>query len=171
MPKLGRGRILIWEGGSLWIMEAVSATKQRARLNDPHSHHAVQVSLALEGDFELESEAQRVTGDVVAVAPDAPHALNARGLFAHVYIEPECRAGRAAAKALFTGDEPLARVTGIELEDLAAELTNAFMRRRRDDRELTQIGRRIIERLAGETSAAEPDACVREILAWVQSRL
>jgi AraC-like DNA-binding protein len=171
MRKLGRGRILIWEGGSLWIMEAVSATKQRARLNDPHSHHAVQVSLALEGDFEFESGAQRVAGEVVAVAPDAPHALNARGLFAHVYIEPECRAGRAAAKALFTGDEPLARVTGIELDDLAAELTNAFMRHGRDDLELTQIGRRIIERLAGGTSAAEPDARVREILAWVQSRL
>src|SRR5262245_13597264 len=87
MPKLGRGRILIWEGGSLWIMEAVSATKQRARLNDPHSHHAVQVSLALEGDFEFESGAHRVAGEVVAVAPDAPHALNARGLFAHVRSE------------------------------------------------------------------------------------
>ena len=62
-------------------------------------------------------------------------------------------------------------MTGVELDDLAAELTNAFMRRNRDDAELTQIGRRIIERLAGETSAAEPDARVREILAWVQSRL
>ena len=66
MPKLGRGRILIWEGGSLWIMEAVSATRQRARLNEPHSHHAVQVTLALDGDFEFESGAHRVAGEVVA---------------------------------------------------------------------------------------------------------
>ena len=101
MPKLGRGRILIWEGGSLWIMEAVSATRQRARLNESHSHHAVQVTLALDGDFEFESGEHRVGGDIVAVAPDAPHAFNARGLFAHVYIEPECRAGRTAANALF----------------------------------------------------------------------
>ena len=48
------------------------------------------------------------------MAPDAPHAFTARGLFAHVYIEPECRAGRAAASALFATDEPLALVTTIE---------------------------------------------------------
>lgn len=169
MPKLGRGRILIWEGGSLWIMEAVSSTGRRSRLNDPHAHHAVQVTLALEGDFELESGSRRAAGDVVAVAPDALHAFNARGLFAHVYIEPECRAGRAAANALFAGDEPLSRVTGIPLGDLAGEMAAAF--KRKDDRNLTHLGRRVIERLAGGTSAAEPDARVREILAWVQARL
>jgi AraC-like DNA-binding protein len=65
----------------------------------------------------------------------------------------------------------LARVTGIRLGDLAAEMTAAFKRRGRDDRELAHLGRRVIERLAGETKAAEPDARVREILAWVQSRL
>jgi AraC family transcriptional regulator len=106
MPKLGRGRILIWEGGSLWIMEAVSTNPRRSRLNEPHAHHAVHVTLSLDGDFELESGAHRVSGVVVAVAPDALHAFNARGLFAHVYIEPECRPGRAAANALFSGDEP-----------------------------------------------------------------
>jgi AraC-like DNA-binding protein len=171
MPKLGRGRILIWEGGSLWIMEAVSNSGRRSRLNDPHAHHAVQVTLALEGDFEFESGSRRASGDVVAVAPDALHAFNARGLFAHVYIEPECRAGRAAANALFSGDEPLARVTGIALGDLANELATAFNRRRRDDHELTHLGRCVIERLAGGTNAAEPDARVRKILAWVQERL
>jgi AraC-like DNA-binding protein len=171
MPKLGRGRILIWEGGSLWIMEAVSSDRQRSRLNDPHAHHAVQVTLALEGDFEFESGDRRVAGEVVAVAPDALHAFNARGLFAHVYIEPECRAGRAAANALFAGDEPLARVSAIALDDLAAEMAAAFKRRHRDDRELTRLGRCVIERLAGGGNAAEPDARVREILAWVQSRL
>ena len=162
---------MIWEGGSLWIMEAVSPTGQRSRLNDPHAHHAVQVTLALEGDFEFESGAHSVGGDVVAVAPDALHAFNARGLFAHVYIEPECRAGRAAASALFAGDEPLAQVAGISLGDLASELSAAFKRRGRDDRELTDLGRRVIERLAGGASAAEPDSRVREILAWVQGRL
>jgi AraC-like DNA-binding protein len=171
MPKLGRGRILIWEGGSLWIMEAVSAGRGRSRLNDPHAHHAVQVTLALDGDFEFESGAHRVSGDVVAVAPDALHAFNARGLFAHVYIEPECRFGRAAASALFSGDEPLARVAGIPLGDLAGQLAAAFNRHRRDDDELTHLGRCVIERLAGGTNAAEPDARVRKILAWVQTRL
>jgi AraC-like DNA-binding protein len=169
MPKLGRGRILIWEGGSLWIMEAVSPNRQRARLNDPHAHHAVQVTLRLEGDFEFESGDRRAAGDVVAVAPEALHAVNARGLFAHVYIEPECRAGRAAANTLFAADEPLASVQGIPLDDLAAEMAAAF--KRKDDRELTQLGRSVIERLAGGTSAAEPDARVRAILAWVQTRL
>jgi AraC family transcriptional regulator len=171
MPKLGRGRILIWEGGSLWIMEAVSAHRQRSRLNDPHAHHAVQVTLSLEGDFEFESGAHSLSGDVVAVAPDALHAFNARGLFAHVYIEPECRAGRAAANAIFSGDEPLARVTDVPLADLASQLTAAFNRPRRDDHELTHLGRCVIERLAGDASAVEPDARIRKVLAWVQKRL
>src|SRR5688500_18811555 len=102
MPKLGRGRILIWEGGSLWIMEAVSTHRQHSRLHDPDAPLAVQVTLSLDGDFEFESVANSVSGAVVPVAPDALHAFNARGLFAHVYIEPECRAGRAAANALFS---------------------------------------------------------------------
>lgn len=171
MPKLGRGRILIWEGGSLWIMEAMSPPRQRARLNEPHSHHAVQVTLALDGDFEFESGDHRVDGDVVAVAPDAPHAFNARGLFAHVYIEPECRAGRAAASALFAAGEPLARVSRIDLDDLALEMAAAFSRPRRDDRQLTDLGRRVIQRLAGGASAPEPDARVRTIVAWAREQL
>lgn len=171
MPKLGRGRILIWEGGSLWIMEAVSADRQRARLNEPHSHHAVQVTIALEGDFEFESGPHRAAGDVVAVAPDALHAFDARGLFAHVYIEPECRAGRAAASKLFESDEPLAVVAGIDLDDLALDLTTAFSKSRRDDRELADLGRRVIERLSGGVTATEPDARVREIVAWAHAKL
>lgn len=171
MPKLGRGRILIWEGGSLWIMEAVSTNRQRSRLNDPHAHHAVQVTLSLDGDFEFESGAHSVSGEAVAVAPDALHAFSARGLFAHVYIEPECRHGRAAANALFSGDEPLARVTGVPLADLASQLAAAFKKPDRDDHELTHLGRCVVERLAGGTNAAEPDARVRKILAWVQERL
>ena len=171
MPKLGRGRILIWEGGSLWIMEAMSPNRQRTRLNEPHSHHAVQVTLALDGDFEFESGNHRVGGDVVAVAPDAPHAFNARGLFAHVYIEPECRAGRAAARQLFNADEPLACVEDIPLDDLAIDMATAFSRARRDDRELVDLGRQVIRRLAGATTAAEPDARVRKIVAWAQAQL
>jgi AraC-like DNA-binding protein len=171
MPKLGRGRILIWEGGSLWIMEATSPDRQRARLNDIHSHHAVQVTLALDGDFEFESGTQRVGGDVVAVAPDAPHAFNARGLFAHIYIEPECRAGRAAAKRIFEAKQPLAHVTAIDLDDLAVDMAAAFSRRRRDDRELVDLGQRVIQRLAGAASAPEPDARVRRIVAWAQTQL
>jgi AraC family transcriptional regulator len=170
MPKLGRGRILIWEGGSLWIMEAVSATRQRARLNEPHSHHAVQVTLALDGDFEFESDAQRVAGDVVAVAPDAPHAFNARGLFAHIYIEPECRAGRAVAASIFES-EPLARVDRVDLEDLAADMATAFNQRRRNDQNLIALGQSVIKRLSGEATTQEPDARVQEIVAWAQAQL
>lgn len=131
----------------------------------------MQVTLALDGDFEFESGPHRVGGDVVAVAPDAPHAFNARGLFAHIYIEPECRAGRAAANALFRSDEPLARVTAIDLDDLAADLAAAFGRARRDDRELADLGRRVILRLAGGASAPEPDARVRRIVAWARAQL
>jgi AraC-like DNA-binding protein len=88
-----------------------------------------------------------------------------------VYIEPECRAGRAAASALFKADEPLTWVKGIELDDLAIDMATAFSRPRRDDRQLTDLGRRVIERLSGRANALEPDARVQKIMAWAQAQL
>ena len=53
-------------------------------------------------------------------------------------------------------------------QDFADELQRTT---RRDDRELIDLGRRVIQRLAGETSASEPDARVRKIVAWAQAQL
>ena len=48
MKVAGRGRIVIWEGASLWIMQVVPARESGATSTDFHAHHAIQVTMALE---------------------------------------------------------------------------------------------------------------------------
>ena len=38
----GRGRISVWEGASLWVLEAEAGIGQ----TDFHAHHAIQITLA-----------------------------------------------------------------------------------------------------------------------------
>lgn len=58
----GPGKIYFWQGGSLWIGRTSGTT-------DMHAHHAIQISLALEGSFGLrtpdDAEWQSYTAAVV----------------------------------------------------------------------------------------------------------
>src|SRR5262245_52600486 len=100
MEPLAHVRIVAWEGGSLWIVDAGSAKGSESRRTDLHAHHAIQVTLTLDGWFALSTDDAEVGGDAAAVAADAEHAFDAEGLVAHIFIEPESRAGRAAARRL-----------------------------------------------------------------------
>lgn len=46
---VGRGRIVVWEGASLWLL------KSQTELADlqPHAHYAIQITFQLEGSFEI----------------------------------------------------------------------------------------------------------------------
>jgi hypothetical protein len=90
MEIAGRGRILVWEGASLWVLEAPAGIAQ----TDFHSHHAIQITLALEGEFELRTAGQRLGGPAVAVAADASHVFHASGVGAFLFLEPESKEGR-----------------------------------------------------------------------------
>lgn len=48
-PIAGVGRVLLWNGGSLWIGHAAGS-------GDVHDHHAIQISLALTGRLKLRSD-------------------------------------------------------------------------------------------------------------------
>src|SRR6185295_15389835 len=95
----GRGRILIWEGGSLWLMEALPAPGRDANATDFHSHHAVQLTFSLGARFQVRTRHQSISGDCV-VGADVSHLLEAVGLGALLFVEPESRAGRAIAHSL-----------------------------------------------------------------------
>ena len=45
MPVAGRGRILVWEGASLWVLEGAGDHAQ----TDFHAHHAIQITRDLRG--------------------------------------------------------------------------------------------------------------------------
>ena len=161
----------MWEGGSLWILEGTTASRALARASEMHSHHAVQVTIGLEGAFELEGGSHRIGGPIAAVAADARHAFKAVGLFANVFVEPESVAGRAISGRLFAAGVPLVAVPRELLGDLPAQLTIAFRERDRGDTALETLARSVISRLAGDLTVPPPDARVRQILDWAATQL
>ena len=121
------GRILGWEGASLWILRAPPG-EQYPR-TDFHAHHAIQLTIALTGQVELEGDAGRVSGVALGVAPDARHSFGGTGLVAHLFLAPESQAGRAIARGLFSSG-PIARLPEELLGDLPApeDLGEGFSR-------------------------------------------
>ena len=165
----GRGRILMWEGGSLWLFDVIPASGRASNTTDFHSHHAVQVTLSLGGQFELRTRDQRISTDA-AVAPDVSHIFEAVGSVANLFIEPESRPGRAIAHSLF-GRSPLAPVPPDLVADLVDRLKLSFADVHKDDASLIALGRSLVARLAGLGEAALPDPRVQEIAAYVAGRL
>jgi AraC family transcriptional regulator len=169
MGKVGRGRILVWEGASLWIMEALPANGATPNTTDFHSHHAVQVTLSLGGTFELQTADRRIVTDA-AVAPDVSHRFQAEGLNAILFIEPESRAGRSVAARLFDG-AMLVPIPPILVMDLAEQLAVTYRESGTDDAPLLALGRSLVARLAGTVVADMPDARVQKIIAYATERL
>ena len=170
MELLAHTRMVLWEGGSLWVVDASPVTTPAPRRTDPHAHHAIQITLSLGGRFRLDDGGPEVSGDAVAVAPDATHVFEAEGLVAMLFVEPESRTGRAIAKALFDG-RSLAPMPPAMLGDFGSRIAESFRGVRRDDSALAGLGRGLAAQLAGSVVAAEPDARVRRMIAWAARQL
>lgn len=164
------GRIVFWEGASLWVFGTRSSEERYPR-TAVHSHHAVQVTLALRGEFSLVHRGRLIHGPAAAVAADTAHAFEAQGIVAHLFVDPDGREGRAVARALV----PRAQVVAFPRErvaDLAAGLLEAFESAERTDEALLEWGRRMVARLAGEDTVAQrPDPRVQRMLSWAGTRL
>lgn len=161
VAAVGRGRILIWEGASLWLMEALPESGA-AKATDLHSHHAVQVTLSLGGDFELRTHEGRIAQDA-AVAPDVSHMLKAVGRIAILFIEPE-------RNALFAENVLVALPAKLAAE-LIDRIGHAIADPRANDVSMIAAGRTLVALLAGEADAELPDIRVQKITAYLASRL
>lgn len=170
MPTRAYGRFVFWEGASLWVLGTRPGEGPFPKTHF-HSHHAVQVTLGLRGWFSLETRDGQVYGDVVAVAPDAEHALAGEGVVAQLFIDPEGRPGRALQRALFSGASMVAiPVTRVEV--LRAQLLAGFEAGNRDDRSLIELGRALIAQLSpGSERDERPEVRVRKMVAWAAERL
>src|SRR5687768_13751836 len=93
----GRARLAIEQGLSVWVLEATEGFGDA----DFHSHHALQITLCIEGQLVLADEDGPVLAPAIAVAADRLHRIEAEGVFAFIFVEPESRLGRALARALF----------------------------------------------------------------------
>lgn len=170
MPAKAHGRIVSWEGASLWVL-GTRPGEGRYPKSALHSHHAIQVTLRLRGGFTLETRSRRIGGDAAAVAPDTAHAFEAEGAVAHLYVDPEGRPGRALQRALFAGAS-LVPIPAAQLAGLPARLRASFDDPRRTDAALIELGRALLAQLAPDSERDErPEARVRRMSAWAAARL
>tara|TARA_R110000868_G_scaffold56546_3_gene174945 strand:- start:13847 stop:14710 length:864 start_codon:yes stop_codon:yes gene_type:complete len=164
---IGRGRIVVWEGASLWMIEGGGVAADLT----PHTHHAIQITFQLEGSFELGVMDDRLTGPVVAVASDASHTFKADGggAVAFLFIEPESPAGRALAVEWFahrTSTNITAGPLVSCLDDLRVCLHNGA-----SAEGIVEIGRKIIGFLPAAELPTLPDPRVLAIIEYARKNL
>lgn len=170
MELLAHARIVMWEGGALWVVNATPSDTRDTRRTDIHAHHAIQVTLSLGGQFRLDGPGIHVGGDAVAVAPDAEHTFEAEGLVAILFVEPESRPGRAIAGQLFRG-QALAAFPSTLLGDFRDRIAEAFRTPGKDDAAFISLGQGLIDRMAGGARGDVPDLRIRKVIAWAGDQL
>jgi AraC family transcriptional regulator len=142
-----RGRIVLWEGASLWALEVPLAALAR-RNTEIHAHHAIQLTLSVGGSFYFQIGAEVVEGPVVIIAPDVPHAFFPQGQIAMIFIEPESKAGAAVLNDL--ADRKFAKLDPARYTHIANRLSGVWQQPRPDDATLVELGRELAARLAGD---------------------
>lgn len=168
MDIIATGRIVLWEGGSLWVFN-VSGTAEALSRTDLHAHHAFQLTFSLGGSFKFDLEDGVVQGPFTIVAPDTLHAFEARGLVSHLFVEPESRAGRTLEQ-LMQG-RSAAAITAAQARDSPDLILEAFQQATDQRDALRQVGMKITDRIAGHSRVAEPDRRVRQIIKWAIDNL
>lgn len=169
MRVAGRGRIIFWEGASLWIMEALPRPGASSNTTDYHSHHAIQVTFPLGGQFELRTKKAAIKGPA-AVAPDASHIFEANGLNALLFIEPESEAGRAICATLFRKSS-LVSVPEPLVADITKRMVKAYSADPMDEMVLETLGRALVTALAGLSSAKQPEPRVQKMIEFAAANL
>lgn len=169
MGTKAHGRILFWEGASLWIFSAPPG--ERYPKTDPHSHHVIQVTLALTGRVDFDGDAGRLGGVAIAVAPDTQHAFEGTGLVAHLFVDSDSQAGREIVRRSFSSG-PIVPIPELQLSDLSARLRATYEDPRHTDDDLRALGRAMITRLAGGAAKAQaPDPRIEKLIAWVTAHI
>jgi AraC-like DNA-binding protein len=162
---VGRGRIVVWEGASLWLL----AGGQQAAALQPHAHHAIQVTFRLEGSFEIGVDGARLTGPVAAIGSDTPHTFRANGAAAFLFIAPESPVGRAIGTELFA-ERPWANLTGEAVNALLDPL-RACLQHGCDVDEMRRLGRQIMAALPAAPAPALADARVLAMIDVARRKL
>jgi AraC family transcriptional regulator len=164
MKSLGRGRIVLWEGASLWAFDVPRAPSAR-HSTDAHAHHALQLTISVGGDFAFQVGSETIDGPAVLIAPDVPHVYSSQGRNLILLIEPESRQGAALLRGL--AGRPYLRPDVDALGDLSAALTCTWEEPRPDDATLIRMGRAVVARLADTGVAARvavPDVRILRVL-------
>ncbi|MBL8542779.1 MAG: AraC family transcriptional regulator [Hyphomonadaceae bacterium] len=168
MQTIASGRVAFWQGGSLWVFDVPGGAAAPSR-NDMHAHHAFQLTFALGGEFVLHLEDRELSSSAAVVAPDIPHAFQARGLVGLLFIEPESRAGRAMAQ-LMSG-EPGRLISAEQARDAPHLFKQAFAEPTDHRSAMRDAGMLVCDRIAGHARSTEPDRRVRGMIRWASEHL
>lgn len=141
------GRIVLWEGGSLWAFDVLADRERRS--NRMHAHHAVQLTLSAGGEVGIRTVDGLVPGPVILTAPDVPHAIEPLGRIALIFVDPESRMG-ARLKSLLDG-RPAQQLP--DLPGRALRLAQIWDRPAPTDSELVALGQSLLTNLPGATPA------------------
>src|SRR2546423_4985250 len=161
----GVGRVCFWNGASLWIgRDAGPAT--------PHAHHAIQVTLALEGSFRLRDAAEDGWSDFTGaiVTPHCRHQFDGCGAtIAQLFIEPETAAGHATLRRFAAGRID---VLPADTRDAMASLLLDAYRAAASDDVLIAASQGAIALLTGPLAPGmSVDARIARVIAALQTRL
>ena len=168
METLATGRIALWEGASLWVFDVPGKAEGPSR-RDMHAHHAFQLTFSLGGEFSLHLEDRVLSGPFGLVRPDVPHAFEARGLIAHLFIEPESGAGRSLMK-LVQGEADPTRALA-QAREVPDQIRAAFLDPADPLDAMREVGSGIVSQITGYSRSAQPDRRVRQIIAWANANL
>lgn len=164
-PVAGVGRIVGWPGGSVWIGRHLAPVQE-------HAHHAIQVSLAMEGSFRIQAggwpEARETKGMVVL--PDRQHRFDGCGAsVATLFVEPNSARG-AALRHRFEGID-VALLSDAEAHEAVQHLQAQYDAGAPDDL-LAQYAQGAVCRIAGNPATApSEDPRITHALAWMRERL
>ena len=145
MKPLGRGRIVLWEGASLWAFDVPRAPTVR-HSTGAHAHHALQLTFSVGGAFTFRIGPEMIDGPAALIAPDVPHVYFAEGRNVILFVEPESLLGAALLRDL-AGRQYL-QPDPERFADLAARLTCIWEGPRQDDATLASIGQAVAGRMA-----------------------
>jgi len=164
-PVAGRGRIIGWPGGSVWIGRGVGPVQE-------HAHHAIQISLAMEGRFRIQADgwpAPRETAGMV-VMPDRHHSFDGCGAaIATLFVEPNSSRG-AALRQRFAGFD-VVLLPETEVREAVQHLQAQYDAAAPDDL-LAQYAQGAVCRIAGNPAMApSDDPRITNALAWMRDRL
>ena len=164
-PVTGIGRVIGWPGGSLWIGRHVGQVQD-------HAHHAIQVSLAMEGSFRIQAagwaEPRETRG--IVVLPDRRHRFDgACATIATLFVEPNSARG-AALRSRFAGFD-LCLLPDDEVRN-AVQFVQAHYEAAASDAMLAQSAQGAVCSIAGNPPAAPiDDPRITSAIAWLYERL
>lgn len=169
MATIAAGRIAFWEAGSLWVFDVPPGATAPTR-NAMHAHHAFQLTFSVGGVFSLHFEDRAIQGPFAIVAPDTPHAFEAQGLVALLFIEPESAAGRSLLQSM--QGQPAVAMTAEQASDAPSLFKRAFEHPTDPRSALRETGIQVANRIAGHAPrTAEPDRRARQIIKWASDNL